>query len=62
MSAFNNQWVFDGEFADLAKGLGFLLELLSWVKLELQQDEETLFYYLTNDEEAVGKASIYKTR
>jgi hypothetical protein len=48
ISLFDNRWVFDGEFADLAEGFGELLHLVNWIKSELEENEEGLFYYLTD--------------
>jgi hypothetical protein len=46
ISLFNNRWVFDGEFAELAEGFGELLHLVNWIKSELEENEEGLFYNL----------------
>jgi hypothetical protein len=46
ISSFDSRWVFDGEFADLAEGFGELLRLVNWIKSELGEDEESLFYNL----------------
>jgi hypothetical protein len=51
ISLFNNRWVFDGEFADLAEGFGSFLELLPWIKSELFEAEESFFYYLLDNKE-----------
>jgi hypothetical protein len=48
LSAFDNCWVFDGEFADLAEGLGMWTHVLDWIKSELEENKEELFYYLTD--------------
>jgi hypothetical protein len=50
VSAFDNRWVFDGEFADLAEGFGMWLHILDWIKSELEENEEELFYYLVNED------------
>jgi hypothetical protein len=46
VSLFDNRWIFDGEFAQLAEGFGELLHLVDWIKYELEEDEEGLFYSL----------------
>ena len=51
LSAFNNQWVFDGEFADLADGYGTFLQMLSWIKTEFQNDPKSLLYHLADTSE-----------
>jgi hypothetical protein len=56
-SAFNNRWVFDGEFEEMAEGFGILLSLSKWVKTELEQDEEQMFFHLFYDAEI---ESIYR--
>jgi hypothetical protein len=50
LSAFDNRWVFDGEFGQLAEGFGELLHLAHWIKHELEKDEEYLFYSLIDDQ------------
>jgi hypothetical protein len=49
LSAFDNKWVFDGEFAQLAEGFGALLHLVHWIRSEYEQDQESLVYYLVNN-------------
>ena len=53
LSAFDNRWVFDGEFADLAEGFGEFVQLLYWIKLELKEDEEAIFYDLIGNSEGL---------
>jgi len=45
MSA-NNSWIFDGEFADLAEAFGTWLQLLSWIRHEIDSNPADLFYFL----------------
>lgn len=44
ISAFNNHWIFGGEFADLAEGFGGWTELINWIKLHFSRDEYGLIY------------------
>ena len=53
LSAFDNRWFFDGEFADLAEDFGLFLELTNWIKSELELDEKELFYYLATNMHSV---------
>jgi hypothetical protein len=45
--------VFDSEFADLAEDFGVFLELVNWIKSELELDEKELFYYLATNMHSV---------
>jgi hypothetical protein len=47
LSAYDNRWVFDGEFSELADGFGLLLQLIHWIKQEVKRDEKGLFVFLT---------------
>ena len=38
LSAFDNSWVFDGEFADMAEAFGVWLSVVNWAKNELAED------------------------
>ena len=49
LSAFDNSWVFDGEFGDIAEGFGMWLCLLSWIKLELRENPPELIYSMIDD-------------
>jgi len=42
LSAFDNRWVFDGEFAPLAEAFGAFLHLLDWITCEMEENEEEL--------------------
>ena len=42
----DNRWIFDGEFADLAEGFGTLLQLLFWIRQEIDSNPADLFYFL----------------
>ena len=49
VSAFDNRWVFDGPFADLAEAYGSFLQVVGWVRAELNEDDAGIFYYLVED-------------
>jgi hypothetical protein len=44
---------FDGEFADLAEDFVVFLELVNWIKSEVELDEKELFYYLATNMHSV---------
>ena len=54
LSAYDNRLVFDGEFADLAEGFGMWLQIFKWIKSELRENQERLFYYLVEDRERLA--------
>jgi len=49
LSAFDNRWVFDGEFADLAEGFAMWLDATNWIKSEIDTNYESLFYSLAEN-------------
>jgi hypothetical protein len=51
--AFDNHWVFDGEFASMAEEFGGFVQLANWIKSELIEDKEALFYNLIGNSEAI---------
>jgi hypothetical protein len=46
LSAFDNRWIFDGEFADLAEGFGAWLTFIDWIKPEIDVNYKELFYFI----------------
>ena len=53
ISAFDDQWIFDGMFADLAEALGIFLEYIGWVRSQMEQSCVTFFYELFAYESSV---------
>ena len=53
LSAYDNRWVFDGEFGELAEGFGLFLRLIHWVKCEMNEDEVGLLDYIDYNSESL---------
>ena len=58
LSAFDNSWVFDGEFTNLAEGLSIWLETIGWIKCEIDVNCRELFCFLIHNNEDAFKINI----
>jgi hypothetical protein len=62
ISLFNYLWVFDGKLAELVEGFGELLHLVNWIKCELGEGEEALFYNLIANRDKPKEKALKKKK